>query len=125
MQVFELIYQAGPHGAPVPVRAEPVASQYVVWRGGEPVALRSGGQVIEAPPGKLMAGKKATVRTLREAGAKARDAATAQSLRELEERDPAAFQRALGMARYDLHITKGQHPAARKLLAIAQAEGMG
>lgn len=68
-------------------------------------------------------GKKAEKRARREAAAKARDAATAQKLRELATEDPGALVRALGMARYDLAVCP-RHPAARRLLAIAQAEGI-
>lgn len=69
-------------------------------------------------------GKKATRRMQREAAAKARDEATAQRLRELATDDPAALTRALGMARFDLAVCP-RHPAARRLLAIAAAEGIG
>lgn len=69
-------------------------------------------------------GKKAARRMQREAAAQARDSATAAQLRRLVDEDPAALQRALGMARYDLAVCPN-HPAARRLLAIAAAEGIG
>lgn len=67
---------------------------------------------------------KAEKRAEREAAARAREAATGQKLREMEEQDPAALERALGMACYDLHVTGGRHPAAKALLRIAAAEGI-
>jgi len=67
-----------------------------------------------------MPGRKALRRQQRMEAAQARDAKLAEDLRALRKTDPAAFERAVGMARYDLAVTEGRHYAARRFLCIAE-----